>query len=296
MISFHPIAIEDKPLVEKYTLQGKRQNCDLSFANLYSWRFLYRTQVAEKDGFLLFRFYVDEELTYMMPVGEGDPCPIIEELIEDAQSKHARFRMTGICANMLEMLKTHFSSRMTFTSDRDYADYIYLRTDLATLSGKKYQPKRNHVNRFKKSYPDHSYEPLSQELVNECLRLETQWCKANNCAENEALESERQSMTDALKHMEELNLLGGILRVDGKIAAFTFGAPINQETFDVCVEKANTEIEGAYAVINQEFASRIPEQYVYVNREEDLGIEGLRKSKLSYQPEILLEKYTAELL
>ena len=119
--------------------------------------------------------------------------------------------------------------------------------------------------------------------------------KANDCAENQALQDERRFMTAALQHMDQLDIQGGVLYVGGKIVAFTFGAPINQETFDTCVEKADTDIEGAYAMINYEFANHIPEQYVYINREEDLGLEGLRRAKLSYHPEILLEKYVAEL-
>lgn len=103
------------------------------------------------------------------------------------------------------------------------------------------------------------------------------------------MQDERRFMTVALSHMEELGLTGGVLHVNGRIAAFTFGAPINDETFDTCVEKADTDIEGSYTMINYEFANHIPEQYIYVNREEDLGLEGLRKAKLSYQPETILE-------
>ena len=107
--------------------------------------------------------------------------------------------------------------------------------------------------------------------------------------------AERKSMTYALNHMEALGLTGGVLHANGKIAAFTYGAPINHETWDTCVEKADTGIEGSYAMINYEYANHIDEQYIYVNREEDLGLEGLRKAKLSYQPVILLEKCIAEL-
>ena len=102
-------------------------------------------------------------------------------------------------------------------------------------------------------------------------------------------------MQAALQHMDELGLTGGVLHVNGEIVAFTYGAPINGTTFDTCVEKADTNFDGAYAMINYEFANRIPEQYTYINREEDLGLEGLRKAKLSYQPEVILEKYTATL-
>lgn len=295
MIAFRPIEVEDKELVQRYTLSSSRRNCDLSFANLYSWRFLYRTQIAEMNGFLLFRFYVDNERAYMMPVGEGDIRPVIEALIEDARSDGERFCLSGICADMRSELEACCAERLRFTADRDYFDYIYLRSDLASLRGKKFQPKRNHINKFRNAYSEYEYKPLTPDLVPECLRLENEWCKANDCAENEALQAERKSMTAALTAMEELDLTGGVLYVNGSIAAFTFGNPINRDTFDVCVEKANTDIEGSYAMINYEFVNRLPEQYVYVNREEDLGLEGLRKAKLSYQPEMILEKYIAEL-
>lgn len=295
MIAFKPIELEDKEAVQRYTLFSQRRNCDLSFANLYGWRFLYRTEWAELDGFLLVRFYIDGELAYMMPVGEGNASSAVEALMEDARAEGADFRMLGVCVDMCEKLEAAFPGRFVFTSERDYSDYVYLRSDLAGLRGKKYQPKRNHINRFKASYADYEYKPLTPELISECLRLEAQWCKANNCAENEALVAERQFMTRALGHMSDLDISGGVLYVDGRIVAFTFGAPINQETFDVCVEKADVDIDGAYPMINCEFANRIPESFIYVNREEDLGLEGLRKAKLSYQPATILEKYIVTL-
>lgn len=184
------------------------------------------------------------------------------------------------------------AGKFQFTADRDYADYLYLRTDLATLAGKKFQSKRNHVNKFKRTY-NYEYTPITPDRIQECLDLEAEWCKANNCDQHEGTGNERRALVYALHNFEELGLTGGILHVDGKIAAFTFGMPINQDTFGVHVEKADTSINGAYAMINYEFANHIPEQYVYLNREEDLGIEGLRKAKLSYQPAIIMEKYVA---
>ena len=179
-----------------------------------------------------------------------------------------------------------------FTADRDYADYVYLRSDLATLSGKKFQAKRNHINKFKKTY-NYEYTPITADRIRECLDLEAEWCKVNNCDQHEGTGNERRALIYALHNFDALGLTGGILHVEGKIAAFTFGMPINQDTFGVHVEKADTRIDGAYAMINYEFANHIPEQYIYINREEDLGIEGLRKAKLSYQPAIILEKYVA---
>lgn len=293
MITFKDVTIRDKDTITQYTMNSCRRNCDLSFSNLCSWRFLYNTQFAIVDGFLIFKFWAAGELAYMMPVGEGDLKKVLGELIEDARREGGPFCMLGVCSCMCEDLEAIMPGQFTFTADRDYADYIYLRSDLATLKGKKFQSKRNHINKFRNTYPDYEYLPITPERVSECLQLEAEWCKANDCDQQEGTGNERRALIYALEHFEELGLTGGLLRVDGKIVAFTFGMPINKETFGVSVEKADTNIDGAYAMINYEFANHIPEQYIYMNREEDLGIEGLRKAKLSYQPVTILEKYMA---
>ena len=293
MIEFKDITQQDKELITSFTRHSHRRNCDLSFSNLCSWRFLYHTQFAISDGYLLLRFWAEGKLVYMMPIGQGDLGKVLEVLIQDAHQEKAPFCLLGICTDMCADLETLMPGRFLFTADRDYADYLYLRTDLATLAGKKFQPKRNHVNKFKRMYPDYEYTAITPDRIRECLELEAEWCKANNCDQHEGTGNERRALVYALHHFEELGLTGGILHADGRIAAFTFGMPINQDTFGVHVEKADTRIEGAYAMINFEFANHIPEQYTYINREEDLGIEGLRKAKLSYQPAIILEKYTA---
>lgn len=228
-----------------------------------------------------------------MPVGTGDLKAVLWELIEDARKENQHFCMLGVCSNMRTDLEAILPEQFTFTEDRDYADYIYLRSDLSTLKGKKFQAKRNHINRFRNTYPDYEYTPITPDRIQECLDLEAEWCKVNNCDQQEGTGNERRALIYALHNFETLGLTGGILHVNGKIVAFTFGMPINHETFGVHVEKADTSIEGAYAMINYEFANRIPEQYIYINREEDLGIEGLRKAKLSYQPATILEKYMA---
>ncbi|WP_321435973.1 phosphatidylglycerol lysyltransferase domain-containing protein [uncultured Bacteroides sp.] len=295
MIKYKDITLEDKEVITSITMNSDRKNCDLSFSNLCSWRFMYGTQFAIVDGFLVIKFDLNQKPAYMLPVGEGDLKKILESLIEDAETEGQPFLMYGICNNTKEEIENLMPHRFEFSSNRDYADYVYLRTDLAELKGKKYQSKRNHVNKFYKTYSDYEYTPITSGRISECLRLEEEWCRANNCGQQNGLGNERKSLTYALNHFDELGLTGGILYVSGKIAAFTFGMPINQETFGIHVEKADTQIEGAYNIINQEFARHIPEQYIYLNREEDLGIEGLRKAKLSYQPAILLEKYIAKI-
>lgn len=292
MIPFKDLTLEDKDTIIKYTMNSNRRNCDLSFSNLCSWRFLYNTQFAEVDGFLVLKFWANEKLAHMMPIGEGDFKKIIEDLEANAHNEHEELYMLGITPDMKEEIEKAMPGKFRFTPNRDYADYIYLRTDLATLSGKKYQPKRNHINKFKKTY-NYEYVNLGPEHIQECLRLEAIWCKQNGCEKQQGMLNENRAIVYALSNFEKLGLSGGLLRVDGKVAAFTFGMPISHDTFGVHVEKADINIDGAYTMINYEFANHIPEQYTYINREEDLGIEGLRKAKLSYNPVIILEKSEA---
>lgn len=292
MLTFKDITPTDREIITQYTINSHHRNCDLSFSNLCSWRFLYHTQYAESDGFLLLKFWTNQKLSYMMPVGKGDLRKILEVLIQDARQENDTLRMLGVCPAMRDELETVMPDRFSFVADRNYADYIYLRSDLTTLSGKKYQPKRNHLNKFRKTY-SYQYLPITPELIPECIRLEAEWCKVNDCNQEDGTIYEREAIQYALKNFEALGLTGGTLLVDGKIVAFTYGMSINQDTFGVHVEKADTQIDGAYPMINYEFANHIPEQYTYINREEDLGIEGLRKAKLSYHPAILLEKSIA---
>ncbi len=293
MIEFKDITIQDKDIITSYTLNSRRRNCDLSFSNLCSWRFLYQTKYAIIDGFLILKFWVEGEPAYMMPIGHGDLKATVKLMIADACASGSKFRLLGVSSFMKADLEEHLPGVFEFTSDRDYTDYIYARTDLATLKGKKFQSKRNHINKFKNTYPNYTYSELRTEHIPECLALEEEWCRANNCDQNVGMGSEREALIYALNHYGELGLNGGILHVDGKIAAFTFGMPINQTHFGVHIEKADTNIEGAYTMINYEFANQIPEKYEFINREEDLGLEGLRKAKLSYHPVMLLEKHMA---
>ncbi|MDR0973365.1 MAG: phosphatidylglycerol lysyltransferase domain-containing protein [Prevotellaceae bacterium] len=295
MITFRPLTLADKDTLLPYLRNSNRRNCDVSFSNLYCWRFMFNTVFAEVDDFLLFKFWINGQVSYMLPFGTGNLSEMILQLKRDALDveRSAKFRLSGICPDQKQLLENLMPQRFSISADRDYNDYLYLRTDLATLTGKKYQPKRNHVNKFRKTY-SYEYRSIDRNLIPECLQMEAEWCRQNNCNGQDGTNNERQAVINGLTHFEELGLTGGALFVDGRIVAFTFGMPISHDTFGVHVEKADTRIDGAYAMINYEFANHVPEAYTYLNREEDLGIEGLRKAKLSYHPFLLLEKSVAE--
>jgi hypothetical protein len=296
-LSFAPITIADKEAITAFTLPGDFLNCDYAFANICSWRFLYDSEYAVSGGFLFVRFYVEEKgrrhLAYMFPVGDGDLKPAIDLLEKDAESMGYSLLILGVTPESKNKINTLYPDSFTYIRERDYFDYIYLREDLATLKGKKFQPKRNHINKFQKQY-EYTYMPVRRDLVSQCMEVERIWCRANlNEDDRDDLAHEHRSMTFAMNHFDELELSGGAIVVDGTIVAFTYGSPVNRYTFGIHVEKADVRYEGIFSVINREFASRIPAQYRYINREEDLGIPGLRQSKLSYHPAILLEKNAA---
>lgn len=312
MIKFKDLSTSDRALIQRFTLYGERQNCDLSFSNLISWRFLYNTQFAVIDDYLVFRFHTGRHLAYMMPIPKPQvmedgsyrvkPCDecsvkVIRTIRDDSIAMGHPFLMLGVCNYMVDLIEQSFPDTFTIEPNRNFADYIYTRDKLINLSGKKLQSKRNHINKFKSLYPQYTYRPLTEDLIPQCLELEKQWRKVskNDTDEqdlDESLSIELRSMTRAFHRWDRLGLTGGTIWVDDKLVAFTFGCPINQTTFDVCVEKADVNYEGSFSIINQEFVKHLPEQYCYINREEDMGNEGLRRAKLSYHPDILLEKNT----
>jgi hypothetical protein len=178
--------------------------------------------------------------------------------------------------------------------DRDQSDYVYLSRDLVELSGREFHAKKNHVNRFKRTYR-HEYRRLSADLVEACLALETAWCDLRHCWETPTLASEEVAIHEALHHFGGLSCLGGVVLVEGKVEAFALGEALNPDTFVCHVEKANPDVDGLYAAVNQMFCEAEAARFTYVNREQDLGVPGLRKAKESYQPHHLEHKYRVTL-
>jgi hypothetical protein len=175
--------------------------------------------------------------------------------------------------------------------ERDNFDYIYLQNDLADLSGKKYHSKRNHISAFSKKY-DWTYEPLTTENKAEFLAFSDKWYEDKGIEEDEGLRAEKKALGEILDSNEGIEYKGAMIKIEDRVVAITLGSPINSQTFDIHYEKADKDFSTAYALINREFASRELSDYKYINREDDLGLEGLRKAKLSYKPHIILEKYS----
>ena len=201
------------------------------------------------------------------------------------------FQLHNITREDFTRLEDLYPGRFEIKYDRNYADYVYETEKLAKLSGKKYHSKKNHVNKFMSLYEDWAYEPITKDNVEECFQMILEWRHENGCDGDEEKNAEICVAQNALRLYDELGFRGGALRVNGKIAACTIGEPGNKkDTMIVHIEKALTEVQGAYTVINQQFALHEGAAYRYLNREEDLGEDGLRQAKMSYKPVFLIEK------
>lgn len=294
MIEFKPLAIEDRAVIEAYTLKHAPANCDLAFANMFCWQFQYQTAWAEVDGFLVIRFLIDggQRIGYMQPVGEGDFTSVLRQLEEDVREQGQRLRLIGLTREGVACLRRARIGAFACSSDRRQEDYVYRVEDLRELEGSRYKSKRNHVNRFEAEYTHH-YEPLTAEHMEECMELEQQWRTTRLALEGGELSAEQRAMQRAFDHFDTLGLRGGAIYVSGRMAAFTYGSAINSRTFCIHVEKADTAFDGAFTAINKLFLRHLPSEFELVNREEDMGLDGLRQAKLSYHPLFLQEKYTA---
>ncbi len=290
MIDFKSVTPQDQKLLYSFIFPGERRDSNLSIASLCCWQFLNCSSFAVIGEQLVIRFcFPDSQTVYTLPAGEKAGKQVIRLLARQAMEENLPLYIYGILPELQERLEETFPGVFEYRDNRDHADYLYLRQDLAELKGKNYQPKRNHVNKFRKTY-DYRYTPLTTAMVQDCILMYEQWCEDRRCMEDESLESEKQALLFGLDHFDELGLSGGALWVEGHIVAFTFGRPVNHDTFCIHAEKALLTFEGAYNAINWEFARRLSGSYLYLNREEDLGIPGLRKAKLSYHPFKLLEK------
>lgn len=291
MLDFRVIDISDKIWIDNLLGLSDFQGCEYSFANNLAWRRLSNSVIARFKDFYISCALNDGAPTFTFPAGAGDFREVFAEMKEFADSKGAPFVITGVTEKTLCAIGSVFGSDgFTVTESRDYSDYIYAAEDLAELKGKKYHGKRNHL---KKLYAmNWKYEDISDENIDDAILFCTENYNEKCGWENYSSVAEQFALHIFFTDFQTLGLRGGLIRVDGKVQAVTIGEKINSDTLCTHIEKANAEIDGSFAAINCEFAKRNAADVKYINREEDLGIEGLRKAKLSYYPEYILKKYS----
>ena len=282
----HPLTLAARPQIQALLKRYPPVVSELTFTNLFAWRHSRPVWFSVVKDTLL--FWVTEgggtEPTVLFgpPVGSlaieevaTTYASIISRLVRIPHPEAERLRQNGYLAE----------------EDRANADYVYLVRSLAELAGRRYAKKRNHVKNCLEQCRC-EYESFSPGVIAECLAMQGQWCEMRECAVNLGLAGEDTAIRETLEHFEEFECFGGAIRVDGRIAAYAVAEPLNADTAVWHFEKAMPEIPGLGQLINQWFAKYALAGFTYVNREQDLGIPGLRQAKESYFPDHLVEKYT----
>ena len=297
MIDFRHIEPEDKIEYEKLSFSERERGCETSFANLFMWG---RQKIAFLYGQALVFSQFNRRSVYPYPIGAGDKKAALDAIINDAAERGIPCRITCLDFEAKQEIERLYQGKFHFHNDRDSFDYVYDIECLAELAGKKYQKKRNHFNKFCVNNPDYRVEPISESNMDAVSRLVEEWYKRRAAEDPQGdFMMEQAAISKALKFYRELDLEGLVLFVGDSPVAVTLGSRMSENCFDVHFEKALAEVDGVYAAVNCEFARYIKAKYPdvkFLNREDDMGIEGLRKAKESYYPHHMVEKYWACLL
>ena len=300
MMEFRAPEPADKPWVDELLARRSYRGCDYNFTNIFVWKKAYGLEIGRFEDFLTVHLCGRMGCSYMYPAGSGDIAGAIRAIEADAARRGQPLRLVCLTRQQMAELEEFFPGQFDYQADRDGYDYLYEIDRLADLGGKKLHAKRNHINRFMENNPTWVYEEITPESLPECLEMDKQWYLRSLQTEGEAEERELGdegiALRTAMEHYQQLGLEGGLIRVYGEVVAFTMGDRLTADTFDVHFEKAYGELQGAYAMINREFARWVRDRHPeikYLNREDDMGVEGLRKAKQSYYPDLLVEKFAA---
>lgn len=293
-MNFQDIKVEDAIWAHPLLEAENHQSCEYAFVNIYMWKGIYHTKITRFDDFLVARSEM-KRLHYLFPSGKGDIKPVIEAILQDAEEMGKEPVLFSLTEEDKKKVEELFPNKFIFSNPRGEADYMYDSQKLASLEGKKMQKKRNLCSRFERSNPDWEFHEITADSIKDIMEFNNEWCRLYDNRGDEGIEDEHIAIELAFTHYKELKLKGGYITTNGKIVAFSFGSPLNDEIFVMHVEKALYDVTGAYNIINREMARNFCQDYKYINRENDVDEEGLRIAKLSYHPEILVEKYTADL-
>ncbi|WP_296647305.1 DUF2156 domain-containing protein [Romboutsia sp. 13368] len=297
-MKFKDITIDSIKELQPYFELVEYEACEYCFTTLYMWQHVYKTGYFIGDDFAVIMAEYEGNSFSILPLAKKDKLPeVIDYVIKHFEENDKKICFRGVTKDVIDVLQKNYPDKFEYIEERDLFDYVYEGESLRTLAGRKNQKKRNHINAFLKDYEGrYTYKLLDEEDFSDCLELLKEWTsnKEENDEFDEGMDDESVGIKKIFKNYKYLkNLLkiAGIY-VDGKLEAFTMGELINPNMALIHIEKANPNIRGLYPYINQQFILNEFENVEFVNREEDLGIPGLRKAKLSYHPVKFVEKYT----
>lgn len=286
---------EDEDWINSCIAVSGTMASDASFANIYLLRNKYSTKISRYKDFIIRKYSgKGARCGYTFPLGKGDVTKALAEIEKDAKECGERLQFAFVTEEQKEVLENAMPARFCYSSDAGDSDYIYLRSELASLSGKAFHKKKNHFSKFVRTYPDYKYYEIGACNIYDAQKVADAWYYEHLQDEDVSQLAEYKAIKEALENFEELGLIGGIIYVNDSPCAMTIASKINENIVDVHFEKAVGEyaLNGGYAAINKLFSEKL-DGVTWLNREEDIGIEGLRKAKLSYRPKIMLKKYSA---
>ncbi len=294
VLELKEFSFENKEEADRFLSRKNSKNSEFTFTNMFMWRKSYDMKYAViNDMFCVFPKHANGPRSATFPIGDGDIKPVIDEILryfaEIGETPLIRIYDDEAAARLLAA----YPDKFVLTEDVPGFDYVYRVQDLINLSGKKYHSKKNHVNRFMTMY-DWEYAKMTPADRGECKRLYEEWFE-NKSSEIEGLEEEREAVFELLDNWERLDIVGGCIRVDGRIIAFSFGEKLCDNMVVIHLEHADTEYRGAFAAMNKLFLENEWSEFEFVNREEDMGLPGLRTAKESYRPCERVKKYVATL-
>lgn len=283
------MTLQDKPIFDNIFHAYPPEISTYTFTNLFAWRNAYNTRISTVGEHILVHHHFEDRVACLLPLGQGDVVPAMRETFECAGGKSLRFERLPLDV----AAKFEGTPGLAVKRDRDNFDYVYSAQDLINLAGRKYDGKRNFISRIR-GKQEYEYLKIDQEIALECERFADQWCETRECETSDGLRKELCAIHEMLVNYDALGIVGGAIRMSGEIVAFSLGEALNPETLVIHVEKADTSIEGLYQLINNEFCIHEAQGFQYVNREQDLGIPGLRKAKKSYHPIKMVETYVVK--
>lgn len=284
---FKNLEREDKPVFDSAFRKFPPVISEFTFTNLYSWRKVYQYHICVYNGFLLIRSDTPKPGRFLEPIGGVDKIRAIQQIFSDKGIEFIRVseETAGLCEK---------DGRFTMREDKDNSDYLYLAQGLIDLKGRKFDGKRNLIRQFQSNYK-YEYIAFDKTNIAHCLDFEEKWCTIKDCQSIEGLNNERSAIRQMVENFSGFNLIAGGIRIGGEISAVAIAEELNPDTLVMHVFKADPDKKGLHQAFMHEFLGRNAKALRYVNLEQDLGVAGLRKSKLSYEPVAMVRKYTISL-
>lgn len=292
-LSLKDVTIDAKDIFDRYIGMSDNKVSEITFTNLFAWRNSYKLKYAIYDDYLLLVSFTDNKNPYaFLPIGDVTRDGFLDALMELKNyfvSNGYNLVMKRVHEDYVPRVLNALGNEYVADYDRDNSDYVYKASDLSTLKGKKYHRKKNHVNKFMSTY-EYGYRKIDSSNKRECYNVLNKWM-TNKELVNDDYKKEALAIREMIENFERLDYIGAIIDVNGEAEGFTFGEMMREDTAVIHIEKVNTNIQGLGEFINWQFCKENYSNIEYINREQDLGVDGLRKAKKSYLPEKLINKY-----